>query len=108
MTERPRPVSVVAWLLILAGVVGIGAQALRVVRHLPNGVDAIYVLLICFAAIACGFFLIRGWSWARWLAVAWFAFHVAVGAVHSWQSAVIHAVLLAICTYALFCGETTA
>jgi hypothetical protein len=100
-------VSVVAWLLILAGVAGIGAQALRVVRHLPNGVDAIYVLLLCFAAIACGVCLLRGQNWARWLAVAWFAIHVVVGALHSWQSAVIHALLLAICTYALFCREAT-
>ena len=105
MTERPRPVSVVAWLLIVAGVLGIVLQAVSFIRHLPSGIDAVYVLLLCFAAIACGVLLMRGQSWARWLAVAWFAIHVVVGALHSWQSAVMHIMLLAICTYALFCRE---
>jgi hypothetical protein len=105
VTERPRPVSVVAWLLVVVGVVGIGWQAAPLFRHMPPDIDAFYVLLFCFAAIACGVFLLRGRSWARWLAVAWFAMHVVAGALHSWQSAVMHTVLLAICTYALFCRE---
>src|SRR5579859_476232 len=105
MTRRPRPVSVVAWLLIVAGVLGIVLQAVSSIGHGPPRVDAIYVLLLCFAAITCGVFLMRGQSWARWLAIAWFAIHVVVGALHSWQSAGVHAALLAICTYALFCEE---
>jgi hypothetical protein len=107
VTERPRPVIVVAWLPIVAGLVGIGLQTVALIRRMPPGVDAIYVLLLCFAAIACGVCLLRGQSWARWLAVAWFAIHVLVGALHSWQSAMVHGVLLAICTYALFCREAT-
>jgi hypothetical protein len=100
-------VSVVAWLLIVAGLVGIGLQTVALSRRMPPRVDAIYVLLLCFAAIACGVCLLRGQNWARWLAVAWFAIHVVVGALHSWQSASIHALLLAVCTYALFCREAT-
>jgi hypothetical protein len=105
---RPRPVSVVAWLLIVAGIVGIGAQAIPVSGRGAFRPEAGHVVLVCLVAIACGVFLLRGQKWARWLAVAWFAIHVVVGALHSWQSAVIHGVLLSICTYALFCRQAKA
>jgi hypothetical protein len=100
-------VSVVAWLLIVVGAAGVGLHAIRSFQHGPPGLDVLYVILVCLIAIACGLFLLRGRRWARWLAVAWFAIHVVVGALHSWQSAVMHGLLLAICTYALFCNEAT-
>jgi hypothetical protein len=95
-------VSVVAWLLVAVGMAGIGAQAARFIPDMLLGFEAVYVLSFSIVAIACGVFLLRGQSWTRWLAVAWFALHVVIGALHSWQSAVLHATLLAICTYALF------
>ncbi|MCU1312395.1 MAG: hypothetical protein JWM54_152 [Acidobacteriaceae bacterium] len=87
--------------------VGIGAQAARFLQDMLLGFEAIYVLSFSIVAIACGVFLLRGQSWTRWLAVAWFAFHVVIGALHSWQSAVLHVTLLAIRTYALFCRQAT-
>ena len=34
-------------------------------------------------AIVCGVFLLRGHNWARWLALAWIAFHVVLSAFHA-------------------------
>jgi hypothetical protein len=49
--------------------------------------------------------MLRRQNWARWLALAWMAFHVVVGALNSLQGALIHAVLLALIAGCLFNPE---
>jgi hypothetical protein len=45
--------------------------------------------------------MLRGHNWARWLALAWMAFHVAISVGH-WQQFVPHAILFALFAYGLF------
>ena len=46
--------------------------------------------------------MLRGHNWARWLAVAWIAFHVILSAFHSVQEAAFHALLCAVIIWSLF------
>ncbi len=34
--------------------------------------------------------MLRGSNWARWLALAWIAFHVFLSFLHSWQQVLVH------------------
>ena len=43
-----------------------------------------------------------GHNWARWLLVAWLAFHVVVSGFHSLSEMAAHAVLLIVVAYFLF------
>jgi uncharacterized membrane protein HdeD (DUF308 family) len=44
-------------------------------RHAP---DWIWVEVTEILAIVCGVFLLLAHNWARWLAIAWMAFHVVI------------------------------
>jgi hypothetical protein len=52
-------------------------------------------------AIVGGIFLLKGRNWARWLLLAWAAFHVFVGALYSPSNAIAHFVLLGVIAYFL-------
>lgn len=69
----PMSVIVIACLYLAVGIGGSIAhfQALRA----PDG---IWIELTECLAIVCGVFLLRARNWARWLAIAWMAFHVAI------------------------------
>ena len=54
------------------------------------------------AAIVAGVFLLRGRNWARWLAAAWMAAHVAISAFHSRQELIAHSILLVLIVYLQF------
>ena len=45
--------------------------------------------------------MLRGCNWARWLALAWIAFHVVLSAFHSLPEFALHAVLCAVFAYFL-------
>jgi hypothetical protein len=48
-----------------------------------------------------GVFLLMGNGWARWLMLAWLAFHVVVSAFHSLSETIAHLALLMVVTYFL-------
>jgi hypothetical protein len=98
----PRPVMVVAVLLMLAGAASI---AVHWPKHWSS--DAVGFVLVNAIGILCGVLLLRRRAWARWIAAVWLLAHVAIGALNSARSAVLHALLVAICLYALFCREAT-
>jgi hypothetical protein len=54
------------------------------------------------ARIACGVFLLQGRNWARWLALAWIAFHLAFSFFDSLQKAAIHGLFMVLIAYFLF------
>ena len=73
--RRPAAVTVVAWLYIAVG----GAMfASHFPGLLAGRVDSGWVELTEALAVVAGVFLLRRRNWARWLAVAWIAFHVAI------------------------------
>ncbi|MGA3032746.1 MAG: hypothetical protein ABSD70_05655 [Terracidiphilus sp.] len=100
MAARKPPIAVliVACLFALVGTVGL-------VRHFPRSLvfhqDDVWVLLTELLAIVAGVFLLRGQNWARWLALAWMAFHVAI----SWPvvgQIAVHTLILALIAWLLF------
>jgi hypothetical protein len=61
--------------------------------------------LVCFVrllAIVGGVFLLRGRAWARWLLLAWLAFHVVLSAFHNRVELAMHAGLLVVIGFFLF------
>ncbi|HTU36030.1 MAG TPA: hypothetical protein VMF66_19680 [Candidatus Acidoferrum sp.] len=107
MTKRPWAVTIVAWLFVVVGLADI-VFSLPVVRHEPFRSDSLWPIGLGIIAIVCGLLLLCGNNWARWLAVAWLAFHVVVGGLDSVQKLVVHGLLLAVIAYFLFRHEAEA
>jgi hypothetical protein len=107
MNNRPLSVTVIGWIFVAVGVVGFVFHATEVKAQHPFQSDAVWVLLLRLLAIVCGVFMLRRSNWARWLSLAWIAFHVILS-LHSLQASVVHSVLLVVCGYFLFRPEATA
>ncbi len=101
MTKRPISVTIVSWVYILAGIVGIAAHITEFDLRHPFSNDAPLALVVRLLAIVAGVFMLRGANWARWLAIVWMAYHVVLSSFHSVPAAAIHALLLAVFTYFL-------
>src|ERR1700722_11556011 len=84
-------------------VVGIGGS----VAHFSDrgAPDWIWVEVTECLAIVCGVFLLRAHNWARWLASAWMAFHVALSFGELRQFA-IHSLFFVVIVWCLFRAET--
>lgn len=101
--ERPFQVTVLGWLFIAVGI-------LSTIYHLLKGsLDRwiVPVFLVGAIAVIAGVFLLRGARWARWLVLAWLAFHVVVGALISLSAAMPHVVLLLVVGYFLLGPPTS-
>lgn len=98
-SRPPLPVVVVALLFLAVGTVGF-AYHLRSLLEWQQG--SVWVETIALLAAVIGAFLLRGQNWARWLALAWMAFHVVLSAFHSYAQAAVHAAFLALIAWALF------
>jgi len=95
--KRPFQVTTLGWLLIAVGI-------LSTIYHLsksPLDRWTVPILLVGTIAIVAGIFLLRGARWARWLVLAWLAFHVVVSALNSLSDAMAHVVLLLVVGYFL-------
>jgi len=95
-SKRLLTVLLVARLFFVVGAIG-------VVRHAPELVhlrqDTVWVELTELLAVVIGVFLFLGYNWARWLAVAWMVFHIAI----NWSSVgamAVHALIFALLTWA--------
>jgi len=73
------------------------------VRHFPRHWQAEDVLIEVteLVALTCGVFLLRRKYWARWLALAWMALHVAIS-VPVMNQIAIHLSFLIVIAWALF------
>src|SRR5581483_9721081 len=100
-TKRPISVTIVSWVYILAGVVGIAAHITELDLRHPFANDAVLALIVRLLAIIAGVFMLRGANWARWLAIVWIAYHVVLSSFHSVAAAAVHALLLAVFAYFL-------
>jgi len=97
--KRPLAVTVVACVYLAVGAIGAIAH-FHDLQTSPG--DAILAELTEALAILSGVFLLQGQNWARWLAVAWIAFHVVLSAFGRWQELAIHAVFCAVIAWFLF------
>lgn len=97
-TKCPLPVLVLSCLYIAVGTIGF-------VYHFPELValrpDSVWIELTELLGVVSGVFMLRGHNWARWLALAWIAFHVAISFPVLRQVA-IHSAILAAIAWILF------
>jgi uncharacterized membrane protein HdeD (DUF308 family) len=91
---RPRPLilTLFGWFLILGGAVGF---VFRFPAHRPpfRSEDFLPDILELILLLA-GVFILRGRNWARWLAIAWIAFHVGLSFFHSLREVAVHTLIL--------------
>ena len=100
VTKRPFSVTVIAWLFIAAGTVGLiyHAAEFRTARVS----EVIPICLIRLLALVCGVFMLRGHNWARWALLVWIAYHVVLSGFHSLFQFAVHGLLLGIVAWFLF------
>ena len=92
LSQRPMAVTGVAWLLIM---VGTGMFIFHAPELLHWRWDAFLIEPLELLAVLAGIFMIRRRNWARWLALAWLAFHVALTIFPPFQGLVVHVLILA-------------
>ena len=102
MLKRPISVTILSWILIAAGTVGLLYHAREIKTLHPFASDILLVEFVRLLAIIGGAFMLRGQNWARWLAIVWIAFHVVISYFHSWGEVAMHALILAVFAYILF------
>ncbi len=108
MKNRPLPVIITAFIFIIAGCVGLIYHAHEYFEQGAVKNELIWVAFIRILAIVCGVLLLKGVNWARWLAIAWLAYHVVLSSFHSASEAITHFVLLAIVSFLLFIPKSSA
>jgi hypothetical protein len=90
-SARPISVLIVACLYIAVGAIGF-AYHFRELTAFHN--DAIGIEVTELLALVAGVFMLLGHNWARWLALAWIAFHVGLSAFHAFRELAVHCVFL--------------
>lgn len=108
MKKRPVPVIIVAVLFILAGCKGFVYHFKDIADVSISVYESTWVLVLRILAIVCGILLLYRINWARWLAIAWLAYHVVIGAFNSKEQMITHIVFLAGVTILLFLPASTA
>jgi hypothetical protein len=105
MSKRPVLVTIIGCLLVALGAIGLAFHLaeLRPPQLFQN--DNVWIALVRLVGIACGIFLLRGRNWARWLALAWIAFHVGVSFFDSLRQGVFHSLVFLVVVYFLFRPE---
>jgi hypothetical protein len=100
MNSKGRPVSVtaVAWLFIA---VGVGAFILHSPDLLRLQKDALPIEFTELLSVLAGVFMLRRQNWARWLALAWMAFHVVITAYPPFHGLVVHVLIFSGIAYLL-------
>ena len=101
MNKRPLAVLLIGCVYIVTGAAGFAAHFSELNARHPFENDVAWVELVSLIALVSGAYLLRGHNWARWLALAWMAFHVAI----SWpvvRQLVMHTLILAVIAWMLF------
>jgi hypothetical protein len=100
--KRPLSITIIAWIYLILGVFGFVYHLVMQRSLHPLPYDLLWVELIFLAAILSGAYMLRGHNWARWLALAWIAFHVVLSIFHNLPELAIHALLCAVLAFFLF------
>ena len=102
LNKPPLTVKIIACVYILVGAVGFAYHLADFKRQQSFPLDTVLIEIVRLVAIVSGVYMLLGRNWARWLAVAWIAFHVIVSAFHSPAELAMHAVICAIVVFFLF------
>jgi hypothetical protein len=98
MKRRPLSITIISWLFIIFGAIAL----LSGVWPLKDFTSHWYVHLSRFLQIVAGVFMLYGRNWARWLLVAWIAFHLVVGALNGIVPLVMHVVIFSVILFFVF------
>src|SRR5580693_8862842 len=98
--KRPLSILVLSCLYIAIGTIGFA-------YHFPRPLMAfhfedVWIEGTELLAFVAGVFMLRGHNWARWLALAWIAFHVAISAFHNVREFAIHCLFCAVIVWCIF------
>lgn len=108
MNPRPVAVTIIGLLLAIVGVAGFAFHFYQLGPQHAFNVANVWIFLVELVALACGVFLLRGANWARWLAMAWMASHVAFSFFDSLQKAAVHGLIFLLLAYFLFRPQANA
>ena len=108
MTKRPLSVTIIGWLFIVAGAVGLVYHGTEFKIGGPFKYELVMVCLIRLLAIVCGVFMLRGKNWARWGLLIWIAYHVVLSAFHTLSELVMHSLLFVIVAWFLLRPKASA
>jgi len=107
MNKRTLAVTIISWLFIAAGVIGLAYHFTELKTQGPFQYEVVWVFLLRLMAIVCGVYMLRGNNWARWLTMVWMAYHVFLSGFHSLPELAIHVFLFAVFAYFLFRAAAT-
>ena len=108
MSMRPRSITVISWLFIAAGVIGLAYHATEFRADRPFQNDAVWVCLVRLLAILGGVLMLRGSNRARWLLVVWMGYHIVLSILHSPFQLFVHSLLFGVILYFLFRPQASA
>ena len=108
MTKRPLSVTIIGWLFIAAGTVGLVYHATEFKTDRPFQYELVLVCLIRLLAIVCGALMLRGRDWARWGLLVWIAYHVVLSAFHTLFELIVHGLLAVVVAWFLLRPRATA
>jgi hypothetical protein len=98
MLKRPLSIKLISWLFIIFGAIALiyGVWPIKDFR------SHWYVHLSRFLQIVAGVFMLYGHNWARWLLVAWIAFHIVVGALNGVGPLMMHIAIFSVILFFVF------
>ena len=105
MEKRPLSIIVIGIFFVVLGVLSLGHAAWGLVntqQRLTDLQNHWMIYLSAVVAIVGGVYLFKGQNWARWLLVAWMAFHIVVGALHGIVPLLTHVVIFSVILFFLF------
>jgi hypothetical protein len=96
--RRPVAVLLLSCLYIAVGTIGFAVNFPKLIalQH-----DSIWIELTESLALIAGAFMFRGRNWARWLALVWMAFHIAIS-FPVVRQVVTHSIIFALIAWVLF------
>jgi len=108
MSKRPRSITIISWIFLAVGAVGLAYHATDFKAERPFESDLVWVCVVRLLAMLCGVFMLRGNNWARWLLVVWVAYHVILSVLHTPFELVVHSLLFAAVLFFLFRAPASA
>jgi hypothetical protein len=112
MNKRPLAITIISWLFICVGCVGIFRGPMPLIEAVASErgagawrhelADAALVCGVGLVALVGGVYTMRGARWGLWLLVAWMGFHIVLSFLHSISQVLFHSVLFGIIAYFLF------
>lgn len=100
--QRPIAITVVSWLMMIAGIFGMARGFANARTLWPPEQDLIWIVVVDMIGIACGVFMLRQQNWARWLTLAWIGSHVAIVSIYMRKEILPHAIIFALVAYLMF------